>query len=109
MDREINMDDGTNKNAYVVPPYDYRYRGYIVNKDVSYPRYMNDNNFRVNAYEWKKHQGVYAPLNGNAEMSKEYRKYANDDSGLAPYWYRHTIPPTVNEIYRDTLRRIGPY
>ncbi len=103
MDREINYYE----NAFVVPPYDYRYGGYKVEKDVTYPMYMNDNNFRVNAYNWKTHTGQYSPLNENAEMSREYRKYVNDSSGYPPYWYRHTVPPTVNEIYRDTLRRIG--
>ena len=99
-------------NGYVVPPYDYRYSGYVVNKDTNYPYYENDLNARVNSYDSRYSKNIenrqYNPLNENAEMSAEYRKYVNDDSGAAPYWYRHTVPPTVNEIYRDTLRRINP-
>jgi hypothetical protein len=105
-------------NGYVVSPYDYRYKSYIVDKDTNYPYYQDDINSRVNSYKFRvsrnsrdskntgNHQQQYNPLNENAEMSAEYRKYVNDDSGAEPYWYRHTVPPTVNEIYRDTLRRI---
>lgn len=93
-------------NGYVVPPYDYRYKSYVVDKDTNYPYYQDDINSRINSYMYRTHQKQYNPLNENAEMSAEYRKYVNDDSGAEPYWYRHTIPPTVNEIYRDTLRRI---
>lgn len=101
----VNFPQGR-PNGYVVTPYDYRYKGYVVDKDTNYPYYQNDMYARVNAYNYRTHKKQYNPLNENAEMSEEYRKYVNDDSGYQPYWYRHTVPPTVNEIYRDTLRRI---
>ena len=102
-----NMNTGSFRNAYVYPPYDYRYGGYVVTKDTQYPRYSNDNNSRVNAWNWKTHKDQYSPLNENAEMSKEYRKYTADASGYPPNWFRHAVPPTQNQIYRDTLARIG--
>ena len=108
MDRSISNCETYYDYHYVYPPQDPGPGAWRVGRDVKYPSYSSDINSRRSGYQWKTHpNSVYAPLNENAEASLKYRKYINDASGMPTYWYRHTIEPSYEWMFEESVAYPG--
>lgn len=97
MNREINYG-----NDYVRNPYDWNEEPWKVDKEVAFPRFEYDLQFKKNSWG-AAHDEFYQPLNLDPERSEQSRKYVAmpEYKYSKPYWNHTVYPPNYRQMFEQ--------